>query len=338
VTAGTLTTGDDALGITIPFDFALHRHLAVFESLWNAGYTEYWTGESAGADAFTPLILAAASLPHARLGTAIVPVFTRGPGLLAMSASSLADVAPGRAVIGLGASTPTIVEGWNAATYTRPLARLRQTVDFLRRALAGERIDQDFGEFAVRRFRLDRVPESPPPIFLAALRPAMLRLAGEVADGVILNWVSPPDVARVVPVANETVPVGGHLEVMTRIFVCPTEDYATVLAASRRLIAQYLSVPAYAELHRWLGREPLLAAMWSAWEAGDRIGAEQAVPEEVVDAVIVHGSPATCARRIREYVAAGVTTPVVRILPMPDAYATVDAAIEVAEAFRSQPG
>src|SRR5439155_17752740 len=129
--------------------------------------------------------------PSLRLGPAIVPLYTRGPGLLAMSAATLAEAAPGRFVLGIGTSSPVIVSNWNAAEFTEPFARTRDTLRFLRSALAGQKVTADYPTFSVSKFKLERKPEPAPPIMLAALRPGMLRLAAKEADGAITNWLAP---------------------------------------------------------------------------------------------------------------------------------------------------
>ena len=303
-------------GMTVPLaGVPLADHAAVYAALADAGFTDAWSSEVAGTDAFTPLTLAAAWEPRLRLGTAIAPVFTRGPGLLAMTAAALAEAAPGRFRLGIGASSPVVVGDWNAADFTAPYARSRDVLRFLRRALAGELVDERFESFTVRRFRLERPPATPPRVLLAALRPGMLRLAAAEADGVILNWLS----ARDVPVAlAETKAAQPGFEVVARIFVCPTGDAAYARTLARRLIAAYLTVPAYAAFHRWLGREPALGGMWQAWAAGDRRGALAAIPDEVVDDLVVHGSPAECRAKVQAYADAGVGVPVMALLPTPE--------------------
>src|SRR3712207_6784745 len=129
-------------GMTVPLaGVPLADHGAVFAALADAGFTDAWSSEVNGSDAFTPLTLAAAWEPRLRLGTAIAPVFTRGPGLLAMTAAALAETAPGRFRIGIGASSPVVVGDWNAAGFERPFARSRDMLRFLRPALAGETVD-----------------------------------------------------------------------------------------------------------------------------------------------------------------------------------------------------
>ena len=98
---------------------------------------------------------------------------------------------------------------WNGVPFTEPYKRVRDTIAFLRAALAGEKVDTAYDTFEVRGFRLARPGEQPPPIFLAALRPGMLRLAGRAADGVIINWLSADDVATVTPGARRRHPGGG---------------------------------------------------------------------------------------------------------------------------------
>jgi probable F420-dependent oxidoreductase len=303
-------------GMTVPLGgVPLAEHAAVYAALAGAGFTDVWSSEVAGTDAFTPLALAAAWQPELRLGTAVAPVFTRGPGLLAMSAAALAEAAPGRFALGIGASSPVLVQDWNAVPFVEPYRRTRDMVRFLRAALRGDTVDAEYDTFAVRRFRLERPPAVPPPILLAALRPRMVRLAGAEADGVILNWLAATDVPRVLA------ELGGRredFEIAARIFVCPTEDTGHARTLGRRLITSYLTVPAYAEFHRWLGREPVLGPVWRAWSAGDRRGAAAAVPDSLIDALVLHGSPADCRAQVQRYADAGVATPVVALLPTPE--------------------
>ncbi|PRX97391.1 LLM class F420-dependent oxidoreductase [Allonocardiopsis opalescens] len=301
-------------GLTIPLDgMQLHEQRSVLERLPDLGYTDVWSAEAGGADAFTPLALAAAWAPALRLGTAIVPVFTRGAATIAQSAAALASAAPGRFVLGVGTSSDVIVERWNGMEFTRPYQRVRDTVRFLRAALAGERVGRAYETFAVDGFRLGLVPPEPPPIVVAALRAGMLGLAGREGDGAVLNWLAAEDV----PGLAARVHAGGPgKEVVARIFVAPTADAGLARAVGRRVIASYLNVPVYRAFHEWLGRGEALAPMWRAWEAGDRKGAAAAVPDEVVDALVVHGAPARCREHVRRYTEAGVTTPVLALLPV----------------------
>jgi probable F420-dependent oxidoreductase len=301
-------------GLTIPqTGLPLAEHADLVRALPGFGYTDVWTSEVAGTDAFTPLTLAAQWEPSLRLGTAIVPVYTRGPALIAMSAATLAGLAPGRFVLGLGASSPTIVQDWNGMAFDEPFRRTRDVLRFVKAALAGERVDGMFDTFEVRRFRLDTVPAVPPPVLLAALRPQMLRLAGRQADGAILNWLAAGDVARCVEAIGNPA-----ADVVARIFVCPSDDDGYARSVGRRLIATYLTVPVYAAFHEWLGRGAVLREMHDKWAAGDRAGAAAAVPDDVVDALVLHGTPESCRDQVTDYVKAGVRTPVLAVLPTPE--------------------
>jgi probable F420-dependent oxidoreductase len=297
-------------GMTLPLPgLGLAEHERIVRELPGLRYTDVWTSETAGVDAFTPLSLSALWAPELRLGTAIVPVYTRGPGLLAQSAATVAELAPGRFTLGIGASAPAIVAGWNATAFVEPFARVRDTLRFLRSALSGEKVTQEYPTFAVSKFKLENVPATPPRIMLAALRPGMLRLAGAEADGAITNWLAASDVVRVRDV------VGPKVELAARIFVYPSEDTEAARKMGRFLISSYLTVPAYAAFHEWLGRSGVFAEMHARWQAGDRKGANAAIPDEVVDALVVHGSPASCRAQVAEYVRNGLDTPVIAMLP-----------------------
>lgn len=312
------TTGSGARrrwGMTIPYEgIPLHDQRDLVRELEDLGYTDVWSSEANGADAFTPLALASQWAPSLRLGTAIVPAYTRGPALLAQSAATLADAAPGRFVLGIGTSSEAIVQRWNGIRFEDPYGRVRDTIRFLRQAFAGEKVDATVGGSEIKGFRLGVRPAEPPPILVAALREGMLRLAGREGDGAIINWLSADDVATVAPIVREA---GGDTpkEIVARIFVAPTTDREAVLAGARYVIAAYLTVPVYAAFHEWLGRGDRLSEMWRLWREGDRKGALAAIPESVVDELVISGSPEACCEGIERYVENGVTTPVIAVLP-----------------------
>lgn len=305
-------------GLTLPLTgVPLPAHRELVRELPGLGYTDAWSAETAGTDAFTPLALTAEWAPQLRLGTAIVPIYTRGAGLLAMQAATLAEIAPGRVVLGIGTSTPTIVENWNGVEFSEPYARSRDTIRFLRSALAGDKVTHEYQTFSISRFRLERPPSPPPQLVLAALRPGMLRLAAREADGAITNWLAPSDVPKV------RAELGADRELVARIFVCPTEDAEAARGLGRLLISSYLTVPVYAAFHEWLGRGELLRPMHEAWAAGDRAAANAAIPDSVVDDLIVHGSLDYCRERIASYLEAGLDTPAIALLPTGDDPLTV---------------
>jgi probable F420-dependent oxidoreductase len=302
-------------GMTVPLPGPLHSHRDKLVELADLGYTDIWSAEADAADAFTPLALAAAWEPRLRLGTAIVPAYTRSPACFAQCVASLADAAPGRFAIGIGSSSNVIVERWNGVPFVEPYKKVRDVVRFLRDALAGEKVAKTYDTFEIQGFRLGVRPEQAPPILVAALREGMLRLAGREADGAIINWLSPTDVTKVVGVVSDA--AGGEdREIVARIFVCPSENTAVVREAAKFAIAAYLNVPVYAAFHDWLGRGEVLTPMWEAWKAGDRKAALAAIPDELVDELVVHGSPAACRARIQVFFDNGVTTSSLAIMPL----------------------
>lgn len=317
-----------AYGLTIPLGgIPLHAQRELIESLSDLGYTDVWSAESGGSDAFTPLTLAAAWNPNLRLGTAIVPAFTRGAPTIAQSAAALADAAPGRFALGIGTSSNVIVEKWNGIPFDQPYQRVRDVVRFLRVALTGQKVTERYETFQVDGFRLLLVPEVQPKLLIAALRPGMLKLAGVEADGAIINWLGADDVPTVIPYVHQG---GPDKEIVARIFVCPTPDASLARIVARTAIAGYMTVPVYRAFHEWLGRSELLGPMWKFWAEGDRKSATASVPEEVTDALVIHGTPEAIRAHIQRYFDNGVTTAAIAMLPVPGE-SPVDALAHVRE-------
>ena len=302
------------LGVSVPLSGPLGSQRERIAELMSWGYTDLWSSEASGVDGFTPLALGAVWAPEARLGSAIIPVYTRGPATLAQSAAALAEAAPGRFALGIGTSSDVIVERWNGVPFDEPYRRARDTLRFLRAALAGEKVTAVYDTFEVQGFRLtvSAPPDPPIPLLLAALRPQMLRLAAREADGAVINWLSAADAARVTAIVGEIAP---QAEIVARLFVCPNPDRAAVLPAAKRMLAAYLSVAVYRAFHVWLGREAMLSSFWERWDSGDRAGALVQLPDELTDEIVINGTPAACRDRIAAYVANGVTTPALHVLP-----------------------
>ncbi|MGH7313153.1 MAG: LLM class flavin-dependent oxidoreductase, partial [Candidatus Rokuibacteriota bacterium] len=150
------------------------------------------------------------------------------------------------------------------------------------------------------------------PIYVAALRAGMLGVAGEVGDGVILNWLAPEDVPRCVAVVRESAKRAGRdpqaIEVTCRLFAHVDAPSPHADTATRRHVAAYLNVPVYRAFHEWLGRSAELGPMWEAWGKGDRRAAVTAIPEAVLDQLLLRGSPQAMRSRVRRYLEAGVDT------------------------------
>jgi probable F420-dependent oxidoreductase len=271
-----------------------------------AGYTDVWSGETNGPDGFTPLALAAAWTDTVRLGTGVVGVFTRGPALLAMEAAALADASDGRFVLGIGASSDRIVEGWNRIPFERPLSKVSETVDFVRTALAGQRTETGF--------KLEQAPERPPPIVLAALRGKMLRLAVEKADGAFTNYLPLSDVSKVV---EQLAGAPKGFELLCRFFCMPGER-EQVEPLARFMFASYATVPVYEAFFRWLGHGEAIDPMVGAWKAKDRNRAAELAPWDLIEEVFLFGSAEAIRERLAAFVEAGVTLPVLLPIAAPD--------------------
>lgn len=298
--------------LSLPLDgFTLAEHAEIAREAEALGFTDAWSLEIDGVDCFVPLALVATAT-QMRVGTAIVNAFTRGPATLAMSAASLAEVAPGRFCLGVGSGSEPIVEAWNGGRFVRPATRVRETVQFLRQALTGERVTFEGQTFSVHGFRLSRPLAEPVPLYVAGLRPGMLRVAGEVGDGAIINWLSAEDVPRSVQVVRDAAAQAGRdpesIEIMARLMVHidplgPESDQF-----ARRDIAAYMNVPVYKSFQEWLGRGALLQPMWDAWRQGDRRGALAAIPDQAVAELTLRGSMAEIQAHVRRYLEAGVDT------------------------------
>jgi probable F420-dependent oxidoreductase len=273
-----------------------------------AGYTDLWSGETNGPDGFTPLALAAAWTERPRLGTGIVGVITRGRALLAQEAAALADASGGRFVLGIGASSDRIVEGWNGMPFERPLSRVSETIDFLRKALAGERADGGF--------KLERAPEAEIPIVVAALRGKMLKLAVEKGDGAFTNFLPLAGLPKVTE-QLDSAPEG--FELLCRFFCLPGER-EQVEPLARFMFSSYITVPVYEAFYRWLGYGDQIDEMVAAWQAKDRQKAAAAAPWELIEDTFIFGSPEEMKDRLEAYIAGGITLPVITPITTPDRF------------------
>lgn len=296
-------------GLTLPLpNLPLRQHAELVRGAEAAGYTDLWSGETQGPDGFTPLALSAAWTEQVRLGTGVVGVFTRGPALLAQQAAALSDASNGRFVLGIGASSDRIVEGWNQMAFAKPLTKMSQTLEFLRAAFSGERTSTGF--------KLEQPPAEPLPIVLAALRGKMLRLAVEQADGAFTNFLP---LAALPKVTAELDGAPRGFELLCRFFCLPGErDQVEPLA--RFMFASYATVPVYEAFFRWLGYGDRIDEMVAAWKAKDREAAVAAAPWELIEDTFIFGTPAEMRERLEAYAAGGITLPIVTPITTPDRF------------------
>lgn len=302
------------LGLTVGFEGAgLRDAVDLGRQAEELGFTDLWTAEIGGADALTPLAALAMTTATARLGTGIVPVFTRPPALVAMSAAALHDLSGGRFVLGLGTSSDVIVDKWMGGRFKRPLTRLREYVEVIRACLSGEKVDFHGLTTRVEGFRLQHQPADV-PIHLAALGPAACALAGEVADGIVFFLKTTAGIEEGLRWANAVRGDRGPLECVIRIPFLVDEEPEITSVAARRLLLSYAPVGVYARSLAGQGFGAEIAAIRDAWASGDRKRAVEVVPQEMLDALFVMGGPERARQRLDELRAAGVTTPV--LLPM----------------------
>jgi probable F420-dependent oxidoreductase len=326
------------LGLTFPFlhSVALTEYLDLSREMERRGYDTAWIGEAGGADAITPLTLVAATTTRLRIASGVLPFQTRTPVLLAQTAAALARLAPGRVALGLGVSSETIVGQWHGLPFRRPLAQLREAVAIIRAALSGERVSFEGAFYRVRNFRLV-VPAPDPPIriFLAALNPRALELAGEIADGVLLNWLAPESVPDAVKHVSAGAARAGRtlegFEIAGYIRTCVTDAPGPARAHLARDITGYAVVDAYARFFRECGFAGEIDAVNAAWRGGDRPGAVKQLSARLLDGLGVVGDEGFCRARVQDYAQAGLTMPV--IVPFSPDPAPVPSLLRTLRAF-----
>lgn len=301
------------LGITIPLDGFHNRHfIDLVRHAEQLGFSDAWSYETFQGDAITPVAAAATITERMRLGTAIVPVFTRPPALIALSAASIQQISGGRFILGVGISTPTIVEQWMGVPYKLPITRVRETVAALRASFSGQKVTAAGKTVRINGFRLGVPLETPPPIYLGAQGELMLRTAAEIGDGVIVNYITPETFAKMLVPIHEGARKGGRdgakLDIACRILVAVDPEEDVVRENLRRELTAYVTVPQYNQFFRWLGYENEARVVFEAWNAGDRKRALQSMPDHMVESIYVMGTPARIVKRLRDYEKAGITT------------------------------
>jgi probable F420-dependent oxidoreductase len=291
------------------------------------GYHTAWLGEVSGYDALVMSTVVAAHTERLVVANGVLPVQTRTPVILGMATASLNHLAPGRFALGLGLSSKTIVEQWHGLSFSPALGQIREAVEIVRKVAGGERVNHEGKFYRVRNFRLTGpVPPAPVRIYLAALGPEMLELAGEIADGVLLNWIPP----EAVPASIAHLEVGArragraldNFEIASFVRTCVTDDAAAARETLARDITGYATVDVYASFFRTAGYPDEVAAVGAAWGAGDRAGAVKRISPRMLDGLGVVGDEAFCRARIAEFARTGLTQPVI----VPFAPAGVDRA------------
>jgi probable F420-dependent oxidoreductase len=301
------------LGITIPLDGFQNSYFGeLVRHAERLGYEDAWSYETFQGDAIAPVAAAAALTERMRLGTAIVPVFTRPPALIAISAASVQQLSGGRFILGVGISTPTIVQQWMGIPYKTPVTRLRETIAALRAAFSGQKVTADGKTIKINGFRLGMPLETPPPIYVGAQGEQMLRIAGELGDGAIVNYITPETFPRLLGYIREGAAQAGrpsqNIDIACRILVAIDGEEEIVRQNLRRELTAYVTVPQYNKYFRWIGYENEAGAALEAWNAGDRKKALSLIPDRMMESIFVFGAPERIVSRLRDYARAGITS------------------------------
>lgn len=314
---------DRPIGVTFASfsPLGLNTAIDVARGASELGYSSFWTAETVGHEAFATLSAVGAAVGGLGLGTGVLALQLRTPMLTAMGAATLQDIAPDRDILlGVGISSPVVVGKWHGADYgTRPVAQVREYLELTRACLSGEAVNFDGEFYRCSRFRLGvRLGERRPKLVLGALNERMLRVAGELADGVLLNYLP----ASAVPWCIEQVRAGeaaagrppGDCTVYAYVHVGVCDRSGAVESARKDLFS-YAVVPAYAKAFARAGFDEEVAGVQRAFEAGDRAAAVAAISDAMVDAIDVCGDADTVAATVQDYRDAGVDVPVVMPLP-----------------------
>lgn len=279
------------------------------------GYVGAYSEEANATDAVTVLAAATRTTSRMQLGTGIIPVFGRAPAVIAVEAATMQILSQGRFVLGLGASSEPIATRWRGEPYVKPVTRLREYLEVLRRLLDGERVVYEGKTFSIGGFQIALELPSPPPIHVAALGSRTLEIGGALSDGVFLAFMTPQRVReaadQVAAAARGAGRDPAEVDVAGRLLVMIDEPDDASRRYVQRLLAFYLSSEVYRNSFNRQGFEHHIAEFHARWEAGDRAGAAMGLPKELLDVAAIRGSADEVRARVDEYRAAGMTTPMI---------------------------
>ena len=319
------------IAITLPIGPHIEDSIAVVQWAEDNGIDDVWFSDAMAPDSLTMVAVVAPHTRRLRVGVAVTPVYTRTPAVFAATANVLAQMLPGRFVLGLGSSSQAIMERFNGIKLEKPLTRVRETATIVRSMLAGEKSNFALETLASQGYRQETLPE-PPPIYLAALRPKMIEMAAEVGDGVVFNlWPK-----KALPKMMEHVAAGAKrggkrmedVEVVNRSFVMVTDDVEAGRQAFRNYYTPYYANPVYNDFLKWAGYKDEAEGVLAGWAARDRALSTGSITDEIIDAVAIIGSAEEVHARVREQTAAGIDTTIVSTIgqmPLADSMPTFEA-------------
>lgn len=319
-----------ALGCFVSTGRSIEQAIARVQRAEELGYEAAYATHIAGRDALTVLTAYAMRTQRIRLGTGVVPIYTRTPATMAQTAATIDDLSGGRLNLGLGVSHRPVVEGWHGQTIDRPVAEMREYVAIVRAILRGEQPPE--GAKWRTSFQLAGLDPRPQlPIYVAGLSPGMLRLAGEIADGVILWLCTPPYIRDVViPAVREGRERAGKplegFDVVPAVPAAMVEDPSEAHASLRRELLPYFGLPFYRAMLERSGFGEEIAAFDAAAGTGDGDAMQRAISERFLDTLAAVGDPDAVRAGVARYREAGATSPCVGPISKTDFDATLTAA------------
>ncbi len=317
-----------ASGCFISTGRSLEQAVARVKLAESLGYESVYVTHVAGRESLTVLTVYALATSRIRIGTGVVPIYTRTPATMAQTAATIDELSHGRLTLGLGVSHRPVVEGWHGQTIDRPVAEMREYATIVRSILRAEAPPP--GEKWRTGFQLMGIPHSPElPIYIAALSPAMLRLAGEIADGVVLWLCTPRYISDVViPELSEGRRRAGKslegFDVVAAVPAAATEDRDAAWAAMRKDLIPYFGLPFYRAMIERSGFGEDIAAYDAA--GGDLEGMQTAISDGFLGALTAVGSEEEVRAGVERYRTAGAPSPSIGPIPRTDFERTLRAA------------
>lgn len=281
------------------------------------GYESAWVAEGHGGDQFSILTGCAIATTRIRLGTSISSVFVRSAPTIVMAAACVDHFSRGRFVLGLGSSHKAQVEPEHGLTFSEPVQRLRECVEIVRKLLRDGEVSHAGRVFNIERFDLWFQPfRTEIPIYLAGLFPPMLRVAGEIAEGVLLTWCTLEHARSAAQHAAHGARQAGRrpeaVDLATLLPCSISRDPSKARELMRPAIASYAGrFPRYRRLMAECGFPDEVEAVRAAWAAGDHARALRLVPPGLIDKITLSGTPEECRRRIALYREAGIALPII---------------------------
>lgn len=303
------------IGLVVPDELAgfdIDQMVALAQRAENGGYHSVWKGETSGTNSFMVLSAIACETDTIRLGTGIANVFSRSPALLGMSGRTLHELSEGRAILGLGVSSPPIIEEWHGFDFERPLRRARETIEIVRQVLAGKQVEYRGAVFELGPYSVafDEAIDAV-PIFNAAMGERNRRLTGEFANG----WMPVfTPLSKLESYADEIASAAADAglpdpTIAPWVPAAIADDPKVAKRRVKELLAQEMAMG----YNRLLGEHGYGEAADEAhnlWQTGDRRAAADAITDDIVEEFAIYGTPETCREQLTPYYEAGADIPI----------------------------